>query len=224
MSAALPAIRQRIAAGKKKKPYYVMPAEPATPQEAYNEYAPLMPWQAEAGEAAQGAATRLGSRNGGLLALLRKRAEEGLAAGGELSAEEMRAAGQNGLASWSARGMGRSPGAGFSAMLNRIAASNARRREREGFAAQVAGMEHEQDLATLGVGAETAYKGLEFGEDIRRFGIKREDTQAQNETNFGLDLYTGKRNSDAAADAAKSSTTGAVIGGVGAVAGALIVF
>jgi hypothetical protein len=201
---------------KSSGPAYVRPPEPVSVQANLSALSYLTPWREAAGSAAVAAANRAGQAPSGILAALQQRAMQGLQAGGDLSAEEARAASQGAAAEMQARGIRGAPSV-LAGVLARAGAATARRQQREAFAASVAGMENQQqqlDLATLNGTTGAALGGLDFSEDTRRFGINRADTLSANENNFTMDKYTADKNASAAKSAGRSSMMGNIIGSI----------
>lgn len=208
--------------GKKKKKSgsemtWRRPPQPVSALDNFERYKGLTPWRDAAAAAATGAAERLGRSRSGLLSSLVMQAQNDLALGGQLNAEEVRAASQAGAAGAQTRGLNGSPQGALMRILSRAAASNNRMRERQGFAAQVAGMENEAaglDLNTLAGAQQGALGGYDFAEGIRRFDTEREDTMTFNENQFNIDKYTADKNASAAKSSGRSSGIGGAIGGL----------
>lgn len=196
---------------RKGGPEWVDPPAPVSALDNFKLYQQLTPWREASGAAAGAAAGRLGAPRSGLLSSLVMRAQQGLDLGGALGAEESRAASQVGAAAAQQRGLG-----GMQSVLQQVLSNasyaNARRQQREGFAAQVAGMEDQNrqlDLQTLQGAQGGALSGLEFAEGVRQWDTSRGDTQVFNRNQFNMDRYTADKN----AKAAKRSSTGSIIGG-----------
>jgi hypothetical protein len=88
-------------------------------------------------EATQGFRDNVASNNR-IYGALGAQAEEDLALGGRLSGDEQREASQASRAAWNDRGLVTSGRSAVDEVLARVSMSNARKRERQGFAAQVA--------------------------------------------------------------------------------------
>lgn len=193
------------------------PQNPVSALDNFKAYEGLTPWRQASADAATGAARRLGAPRSGLLNSLVGQAQNELNLGGALNAEEIRAASQMGNASAQMRGLSGSPQGALMAILSRAAASNARARERQGFAAQVAGMENEDrglDLNTLAGAQQGAMQSFGLAEDVRRYDTEREDTMVYNQNQFNIDRYTADKNASAAKSAGRSSGIGSVLGGL----------
>lgn len=193
------------------------PQNPVSALDNFKAYEGLTPWRQASADAATGAARRLGAPRSGLLNSLVSQAQNELALGGSLNAEEIRAASQMGNASAQMRGLSGSPQGALMSILSRAAASNARARERQGFAAQVAGMENADrglDLNTLAGAQQGAMGAFGLAEDVRRFDTEREDTMVYNQNQFNIDRYTADKNASSAKSAGKSSGIGAAVGGL----------
>lgn len=193
------------------------PQNPVSALDNFKSYESLTPWRQASADAATGAAQRLGRPRSGLLNSLVGQAQNELALGGSLNAEEVRAASQLGNANAQMRGLSGSPQGALMSILSRAAASNARARERQGFAAQVAGMESEDrglELNTLAGAQQGAVGAFGLAEGVRRFDTEREDTMTFNENQFNIDRYTADKNAKSAKSAGRSSGIGAAVGGL----------
>jgi len=209
---------------KSKSPAYARPSDPVSALNNFSAFGALTPWRESAGTAATGAANRLGGAPSGLLAMLQQRAKEGMAAGGDLSTEEIRAATQGGRAAAQVRGMGRSPGGILTEILARAQYGKARRNEREQFAGNVLGMEQQQqqiDTGTLGAATGSVLGTYALPETIRQFDTTRDDTLTFNENNWNKDIWTAKNNAQAAQQSGQQSAAGSI---GGAVVGGLLSF
>lgn len=207
--------------GKKQKmpaaPSYIAPPKALGALENFERFKALTPWLDASRDAATGAAQRLGRPRSGLLNSLVGQAQNELALGGALNAEEIRAASQMGNASAQMRGLSGSPQGVLMSILSRAAASNGRKRERQDFAAQVAGMENEDrglDLSTLAGAQQGAMGAFEMAEGVRQFDTERDDTMVFNQNQYNLDRYKADRNAASAQNAGRSSGIGGLIGGI----------
>jgi len=178
-----------------------------------------------AGNVATVAASEAGRPVSPLFSQLESAASADLALGGELSADEIRAANQSGLASWSARGLTRSPQAGFAAVLSRIQYANQRKADRRGFAAGVVGLDN-QRRSTFGSLLETAGNArvgsYGMAEQMRQDELTRLDSLKLNDKMAAVNLKTGQANAAAGASAARSAATGQAVGAVAGIAVAAI--
>lgn len=214
--------------GKKKKmpapPAYVAPAKPVGALENFERFNGLTPWRQASAEAATQAATRLGKPRSGLLSMLVSQAQNELALGGQLNAEEVRAASQAGAAGAQMRGLNGSPQGALMRILSRAAASNNRMRERQGFAAQVAGMENEAaglDLNTLAGAQQGALGAFGLAEGVRQFDIEREDSVTNDRNSYNMNIYSAQSQQTAAANKSRSSGIGGLLGGIGSILGSI---
>lgn len=177
------------------------------------------PWAARAGATAGAAADQLSAAGADnkLYGELSTRASNDLALGGDLSPDEIRAAQQAGLASWSSRGLTRSPQAGFAAVLSRLQYANQRKDARQGFAMGVAnlGLQRQQAATSaLGTASQAAAIPLALAEDSRQTEVARDDTLRFNDKRIAADIRIGDQNAQAGKSAAKTSAFGSIIGGV----------
>ena len=177
------------------------------------------PWAARAGATAGAAADQLtaAGADNQLYGELSNAASGELALGGSLSPDEIRAANQAGLASWSSRGLTRSPQAGFAAVLARMQYANQRKADRQGFAMGVAnlGLQRQQAATSaLGTSAQAAAIPLALAEDTRQTEVARDDTLRFNDKRIAADLKIGEQNAKAGQSAAKTSAFGSIIGGL----------
>ncbi len=201
-------------------PSYIAPPKALGALENFDRFKSLTPWRDASMDAATSAAQRLGTPRSGLLNSLVGQAQNELALGGALNAEEIRAASQMGNASAQMRGLSGSPQGALMSILSRAAASNARARERQGFAAQVAGMENEGrnlDLNTLAGAQQGALGAFGLAEGVRQFDTEREDSITNDRNSFNMNLYSAKSQQAAAANQSRSSGIGGLLGGVGSI-------
>lgn len=207
-------------APKAPKPYEVslwntrLQLDPSTSMQRAREIAP---YSEAAGTAATGIISRLTGGPGKLYGQLESQASDELAMGGGLNADEIRAATQGARAGFSARGLTSGPQSVLAEVLSRATYANARRRERQGFAASVEGLRQQQqglDTSTLGQLSGASLGGYGMAEAQRQFELERGDTLMNNDKRAALDLKIGKDNAAAQQSAARKSTTGGILGGV----------
>lgn len=177
------------------------------------------PWASRAGVTAGTAADQLGATVGDnrLYGELSDQASSDLALGGDLSADEIRASQQAGLASWSSRGLVRSPQAGFAAVLSRMQYANQRKDTRRGFAMGVAnlGLQRQEALrSALGTASQAAAMPLALAEDTRQTEVARDDTLRFNDKRIAADIKIGNTNAQAGASAGKAQAGAAIAGAV----------
>lgn len=176
----------------------------------------LAPWTAQSGLLTAATADRAYGMDAdtSLLDGLSSQANEDLALGGSLNSEEIRAATQGARAAFSARGMaGTRPGI-LAEVMQRAQYSNARRRERQGFAAGVEGLRQkrlESSTGVLSALAGISNQGYEQAENIRQFELERDDNLRFNDKSAAVNLATGNANAAAASSAAKKQQTGAAV-------------
>ncbi len=181
----------------------------------------LAPWTKETGALTGLLANRAGAieADSGLYDRLNQQAQSDLALGGELNAEEARAATQGARAAFSSRGLVNAPMGIIGEIMRRAAASNARQRERQGFAAGVEQLRQKRQEAStglLGILGNLSTAGTQQAEDIRQFELERDDQLKFNDKSAAVSLKTGQGNAAAATAAGKGQAIGA---GVGTAAG-----
>lgn len=194
---------------------YLTPPPARSALENFGQLASTAPWTGAVGSAATAAATRLSGPVSSLLAMLRSRAQEQLAMGGDLGTDEIRAATQGARAAGQARGIGGGQGGIMQEVLARALASSARRRERETFATGVAGLEQQQqglDQQGLQSATAAALAPLAMQEGIRQFDIERADTLTTGENNWNWNAMTGGASIAAARKAGQQSLIGSLGG------------
>lgn len=178
-----------------------------------------------AGNAATMAANEAGRPASPLFGMLENQAAADLALGGELGADEIRAAQQAGLANWSSRGLVRSPQAGFAAVLSRLQYANQRKADRRGFASGVVGLDNQRrsTFADIAQSAGTLRSGAYgMAEQMRQDELSRLDSLKLNDKTAAVNLKTGQANAAAGASAARSAATGQAVGAVAGIAVAAI--
>lgn len=184
----------------------------------------ILPWMPQSDAAGMLAAEELGRPDGGLYGQLERQASEDLALGGQLSNDEIRESAQGARAAWQARGLGTSAPASFQEVLNRVQFSNARKAERQTFAAGIENLGQQRRASYAGIlGMLSAQNsGIhDQAEGIRQFDIERDDTLRFNDKSIAANVYTGNANAAAGKSAAKAQTTAAAIGAVATIAVAL---
>jgi hypothetical protein len=183
----------------------------------------ITPYGEQAAAQTGGILSRLGTGGAGrLYGMLEEQAAGDLSLGGGLNPDEVRAATQGARAGFSARGLSGGPQSVLAEVLGRATLANARRRERQGFAAEVEGMRRQQtaaDAGLLGQYAQLSLGGQAMGEEQRQFEINRADTLRYNDKQAAVDLENSRRNAEAQKRAARGSLLGGALGMIGGIFG-----